>query len=339
MKTQNYLLSSKILFGVIALCFFNIQISKAQYHPLLQSNKYWGEELRDGNINSFCLIVQGIKLFVYGDTIINATTYKTFGAYRLRDAFGFQISCPPFYFDTILVFPCHFWYGSNPLILREDTLTQKVYTVFLDTATQIIYEKLVYDFNANVGDTLVMYPPTISSLAMDAMSIVIKTKGVYTAPSGELLKYFEYYFSGTPSFLSMKYYEGIGSELGMIYGLSNKTCIGCSSLLTCVNENGNQLYNHSSIGALSGCYSTVGINDVPKPNQLFTASPNPTNGLFILQKEFHFDELKIYNCYGTAIAFSISNKNEIDISTQPTGLYFVKATDGTKFFVIRVLKN
>ena len=48
---------------------------------------------------------------------------------------------------------------------------------------------------------------------------------------------------------------------------------------------------------------------------------------------------KIYISYSEEIDFTISNKNEIDISTQPIGLYFVKIIDGKKMYITKVMKE
>ena len=76
-----------------------------------------------------------------------------------------------------------------------------------------------------------------------------------------------------------------------------------------------------------------------KSNLLFSIYPNPNNGIFKLHKDFRYNEIKIYNSYSKEIAFTISNANEIDISTQPAGLYFVKISDGKKVYVAKVMKE
>ncbi|HRC31852.1 MAG TPA: T9SS type A sorting domain-containing protein [Bacteroidia bacterium] len=47
----------------------------------------------------------------------------------------------------------------------------------------------------------------------------------------------------------------------------------------------------------------------------------------------------IYNSNSHEIDFTISNKNEIDITEQPAGLYFVKISDGKKVYVAKVMKE
>ncbi|MBL0051269.1 MAG: T9SS type A sorting domain-containing protein [Bacteroidetes bacterium] len=86
------------------------------------------------------------------------------------------------------------------------------------------------------------------------------------------------------------------------------------------------------------CYGTIGIADEKIQNAFLLISPNPTNGIFYLSKDLSYDEIKIYNTYGQAVAFEISNKNEINISAAPTGLYFVKVSDGKKY-VAKVMKE
>ncbi|PCJ83328.1 MAG: hypothetical protein COA57_11535 [Flavobacteriales bacterium] len=77
----------------------------------------------------------------------------------------------------------------------------------------------------------------------------------------------------------------------------------------------------------------------------FTVFPNPNNGVFELKfanselKILNF-EIKIYNVLGERIKptfQTINSKLEIDISSEPKGIYFVKAKYGNEIFVKRLI--
>ena len=67
---------------------------------------------------------------------------------------------------------------------------------------------------------------------------------------------------------------------------------------------------------------TIGI-DEPNSNQLFSLSPNPSNGVFTLQSNTVFGQLIVTNVLGETIYKQeiVSPKTEINLSGQSAGIY------------------
>jgi hypothetical protein len=62
----------------------------------------------------------------------------------------------------------------------------------------------------------------------------------------------------------------------------------------------------------------------------FEVSPNPSSGKFTIKNdELHMNnyEVKIYNVFGEKV-YTRSNSNEIDLSSQPKGIYFIEMISG-----------
>lgn len=76
--------------------------------------------------------------------------------------------------------------------------------------------------------------------------------------------------------------------------------------------------------------TSLGIENQSK--SLYKIYPNPSKGVFTLQMFQFFDEktIEIYNAFGQKIYDAVisSNYTTIDISSQPTGIYFYKIYDG-----------
>jgi len=76
--------------------------------------------------------------------------------------------------------------------------------------------------------------------------------------------------------------------------------------------------------------TTTGINEFPLNNEQITISPNPTTGTFeIMSDKLQLMNVEIYNVLGIRIYLTthLVNVPTIDISSQPSGIYFLKITD------------
>ena len=78
-----------------------------------------------------------------------------------------------------------------------------------------------------------------------------------------------------------------------------------------------------SLTLLSG----AGVGENNNASNSLTLSPNPTSGIFNLQSEAEIKEVEIYNCIGEVVAsWKVGKlKVDVDLSSQPKGIYFVRA--------------
>ncbi len=81
--------------------------------------------------------------------------------------------------------------------------------------------------------------------------------------------------------------------------------------------------------------------DYPEDLNEFVIYPNPANDKFILQSVSIINEIKIYNSNGE-ITYSHTDlkqyeRNEINISFLPAGIYFVQVFHAEKFYCRKII--
>jgi len=79
------------------------------------------------------------------------------------------------------------------------------------------------------------------------------------------------------------------------------------------------------------CFGTVGINEIKNKKEIMNVYPNPTTGIFTIAlvgaKNFVSSNIEIYNVLGERVLTEIrqlADDNRIDLSSQPTGVYFYR---------------
>lgn len=139
-----------------------------------------------------------------------------------------------------------------------------------------------------------------------------------------------------------------------------------SSILTIDSLNGNFLWDHPlATGIYQFCIKTtewrygyaigenirdmvINVNSLAGINELISVPaisiyPNPTSGIFTLKstcQPFNNSTITIFNSLGETILQSEiqDQKPEIDLSSYPTGVYFLKVDDGNKMAVKKIIK-
>ena len=172
-------------------------------------------------------------------------------------------------------------------------------------------EILLYDFTANVGDSLVCgYGDyfVLDSISIEQIGGVDRKKFWFGL---------EYDFIGEP-YAMETWIEGIGSDLGLLFCGSYFFCGGYYRAL-CFHQNGELVWQNPE-------YNACLITDVGEilDNEL-TAYPNPAYNLVRING-VEVAEVQVYNALGQLVK-TFKNTNEIPVAALPQGVYLLRITD------------
>lgn len=114
----------------------------------------------------------------------------------------------------------------------------------------------------------------------------------------------------------------------------NSVSLGCytvtiSDALGCVAEN-------------FACISfDVGVPEWQNKSSLFKVSPNPTKGEFVIESEYDAVRIEIIDVFGKLIKQQQmhSGIGELNISSQASGVYYVRAISGSRVTVVKLVKE
>ncbi len=271
------------------------------YHPFPDSNANW-------SIYTFqwagCFPVSDLyedySYVLSGDTMINSLTY-----HKLVIPFV-QANCS----NT-----AH--YSGYQGGIRQDTSTRKVYFVYPNDTM----EKLLYDFNLQVGDTIEgilksSNPPHDTVISID--SILIGSE------------YRKRWFINP--FYDIYIIEGIGCTYGLIEQSPGLGITDLASYSICFSQNGQTLYPNTT----TSCEVILNLKNVPENNLSVSVFPNPfhSSTTFTIKGDpgIRNAELKIYNSFGKHISTKIiqGESATIDRKDWTGGIYFYQLLDEKK---------
>jgi hypothetical protein len=314
-------LRKKLLF-----CFFIITISAGAqtsvYHPFPDSGAVWIMNFNHSCHNSSigCLFDcnSNYQYRVDGDTLIFGNIYKKI----IKDSFLKYCSCivisPPNPWSTPSCnqypFDSYFFGG-----IRNDSANKKVYYIQDGNYP----ERILYDFNLNVGDSLQNSICNKTILKIDSVFIGSDYRKCYWLDT-----------SINANFYNDRIIEGIG-HVGTMFGGPFE---GCWPIVadfgwgfSCFIENGNVLYGDSN------CALVTSAENISHERSLVILFPNPaTNELRIGNSNLKIESIEIYNLIGekclTVSAGSTHrptlSKGEgdsfIDVSMLTPGMYFAR---------------
>ena len=230
-----------------------------------------------------------------GDTLIGGLTYK-----KILETGATLMNSNPW----------TYYYNTYKGGIRQDTSQRKVFFILPTSST----ETTLYDFNLSVGDTIhsYNYPWGIVS-SVDSILIGSNYRKIFRGTKG------------------VDFIEGIGSTWGLLHQVLSY--LNHQNEFYCFTQNGQTIYHPDTT---QSCAVPTGIGELYK-NILFAIFPNPTSGIFTLSSSEKISTVEISDVLGKQVYEKQvrSPKEEIDLSSQPKGIYFLKAQDENGNFGVR----
>ncbi len=284
-----------------------------QYTPFPKSGGAWLQHYFNHTtqpISGYAYLIEQEK-----DTVINNLTYSLLyktsqSAYNTPK--GWVIS----------------HYRSEYGALREDSF-KHIY--FFDLHDKKEY--LIYDFNLQVGDTIPLgynhknenYPIVISNIDSILIDTVYRKRFGLSDMSSNYTEPYAYII------------EGIGSKYGLLSDLKWPFEIG--NHLDCFGIDGKSLFPYPN----GKCALSKPTSVPENPLTFFNLFPNPTTGRFTIQTQSIFSNG--YICVRDVTGRIMHQENlqfpsqQIDISKNPKGLYFVEISNGNNKTVQKLLMH
>ena len=294
---------------LLIFCFLIVNTGFGQYTSLLKENSKWYVyHWFEASCNE--------TYSVQGDSTVKGKVYKKFTA-------------EPY---------CQ-WNYEKITLLREDTIAKKVYKLLYDTT-----ETILYDFNLQPGDSVVIYPfPTQQYiLYLDSITNNIQFPEV-TIPENARVFYFRYDGAAYQPI----WIEGVGSLAGPLASEYPWGHGALGEVLLChYNENGIKDYN-DPIWQVSDCEGEVFYRNIEQidDNNYLILFPNPSNNSIGIKNNFNtkMSALRVIDCLGRTKLIKVDMYTsflDLDISRLPKGTYFLQAVTGlNKVLTKRFIKN
>lgn len=187
----------------------------------------------------------------------------------------------------------------------DTTLTENEYFGGIREENKRIYlltngpEKLLYDFNLNVGDTA-----HINNGLSSAGGVVNQIDTVLIA--GTLRKRFSFtLFGGANMPWAGSWIEGIGNSGlgGLVASFAIQPTCDCGPNLLCVNVDQNWIYHNPQYSSLDCVSSGTAINSPVLKQAVALVAPNPVSGIsrLVIESKAKFDRIDVYDCRGVQV--------------------------------------
>ena len=201
--------------------------------------------------------------------------------------------------------------------------------------------ELLYDFTAVQGDQWIVHPYSQGTLS-DSIIVNVDSTGTQIINS-DTLKVLYTTATSSPTLWIWDWGGGgkMIDKIGSSYYFVPQAgfCDPPTFPLRCYDDS---IIGHYETGAASSCqWTNVGINDV---NNSFSFSiyPNPSSGTFTISSSQKINSIEIFDVLGKEIIQleAGSRKQEINISAQAQGVYFVKVfSESGGFSIQKMIKQ
>jgi hypothetical protein len=220
-------------------------------------------------------------------------------------------------------------YESCLLLVREDTITSKVFVRALDLPTCGLdtVETLLYDYNWQLDDSVHSYVETNHFIhyvsAIDSTLINATWHKVW---------HFKYTFTAFISSRDYDVIEGIGCTQSLLFPLHPVAFESHDKLICFENNSSTPAVSPTVSGYFNNTTScSLSIEDLPAHYAKSSVVPNPINesATLRLPKRLNSGTLKIYNAVGQLITeMPFQNKTELPIGDKiyVHSLYYYQVT-------------
>ena len=191
-------------------------------------------------------------------------------------------------------------------VLREED--GKVWKRHLNTSV----ETLLYDFTANVGDTLCFGEPG-ASFVLDSISI----EQIGSVDRRKFWFGLEYDGFGNPR-TKETWVEGFGSDFGLLWSGYYGVYDGWHCLL-CFHQNGELIWENPEYG-----FCTYTAVEETKDSEIFIF-PNPAKEKVTIEG-IEATEVKVYSAFGQLVKI-VRETNELNVADLLEGFYLLCITD------------
>ena len=276
------------LYSLLALLLMagGVTMQAQEYEPIIREGNEWYTlnaivcKDTEGHYNTFVN-------WLSGDTLINEVRYTKVMETLNGEGTPYQVA-----------------------LLREED--GKVWETYNGNS-----EILLYDFTANVGDSLVCgYGDyfVLDSISIEQIGGVDRKKFWFGL---------EYDFTGEP-YAMETWIEGIGSDLGLLYCGSYYFCGGYYRAL-CFHQDGELIWQNPEYDA---CVITS-VEEIK--DKVISVYPDPAMETVTIDG-VEASEVQVYNALGQLVK-TVQGSNEINVSGLPAGIYSIRVTmnDGNLF--------
>jgi len=271
-------------------------------------------------------IETNIKYYYNGFATVNGLLYNKVYGTSLRRCTG---NCPGNFLTTI-----NQDYFTN-ILLRIDS--NKVYVINpYDPSTSDSLERLLYDYDIQVGDT---FSSEISQISYTLVCFKIDSALTNSGYRKQWNFFDDCTYLSNPD--TLKWIEGITSNAGLFY---DKKYFYCSQSYVYYSAN-TQCFNYSNVFVLGGGSSSCedllsSVNDVTKSSKI-SIFPNPsTTGITVMHNyESKVINTKLYSITGSLLRSNAHLGDQFIIQRDylPAGVYLLEVNAGNNLTYYKIV--
>lgn len=285
---------------ILLVLFMNWAFIKAQtnYHSFPDSNAVWNFHLQ-----AYCFsngqADEHYSITLSGDTIINNQTYQ-------------KLSTP--YVQSNSTGSCGGTLSGYKGAIREDSANKKVFIIPPTDST----EKLLYDFNLQVGDTVKGYIGNFEPIVQSIDSVLVGS-------------HYRKRWIIDSSYYFVYMIEGIGSTYGLLEEIPPPVTDLADYTLSCFQDD---TITYNSVG---NCQLITSLSEKQKLKP--GLYPNPTSAVIHVKTRQELQRIEVYNLQGQKVQEVNSKKRTWQLPKE-NGLYLIRLQDEEgNVYTEKVIKN